>query len=177
MIGAGDIEERSLAAPGMTTEKQMQRPNSKSDTKGRNTSRASTKPPALLRSAERGTLCGDLRAGQEVNDADVVARRPLRPGARKNAETLALLGFFDHGFWADYYDYAFVGDGIFGAIGFGVVADDCTGGQIYVAIDDGVADAAAAADVYVIKNDTAVDFAVAVDAHVEAEDGLGDAAS
>jgi hypothetical protein len=33
-------------------------------------------------------------------------------------QKITLFGFFDHGFGADYYDYAFVGDGIFGAIGF-----------------------------------------------------------
>src|ERR1700722_7438991 len=88
-----------------------------------------------------------------------------------------LFGLFDHGFRADDDDYAFVGDGIFGSVGFEVVADDGASGQVHVAIDDGVANAAFAADVDVIENDAIVDLAVAVDADVEAEDGLGDAAA
>jgi len=89
----------------------------------------------------------------------------------------ALFGFFDHGFWADDDHYAFVGDGVTGAVGFEVVADDGALGEIYVAVDDGVADAAATADVDVIEEDALIDFAVAVHAHIETENGFGDAAS
>src|SRR5580693_2380146 len=89
----------------------------------------------------------------------------------------ALLRFFDHGFWADYYHYAVFCNGVAGAVGFGVVADYCTFGQAYVAVDYGAANAATATYVHVIEDDALVEFAIAIDAYIEPEDGFGDAAA
>src|SRR5580658_8391837 len=100
----------------------------------------------------------------------------LRMTAARRSVTV-LLGFFDHGFGADYYYYSMLCDGVTGAVGFGVVADNRAFGQAYVAVNYGAPDAAAATDVYVIKDDALIEFAVAVYAHGEAEDGLGDAAA
>jgi hypothetical protein len=88
-----------------------------------------------------------------------------------------LFGFFDHGFWADYYYYAVFGDGVAGSVGFGVVADYCAFGEADVAVNYGAANAAAAADVHVIEHDALIEFAVTVDAHIEAENGFGDASA
>ncbi len=96
---------------------------------------------------------------------------------RKLLRDSTLFGFFDHGFGADYYDYAVFGDGIARAVGFRVVADYGAFGQAYVAVNDGAADAATAADVHVIEDDALIQFAVAIDAHVEAENGFGDASA
>jgi hypothetical protein len=57
-----------------------------------------------------------------------------------------LLRFFEHGFGADDDDHAAFGDGVAGAVGIGIEADDGAFGQVDVAVDDGAADAAAAAD-------------------------------
>src|SRR5271170_150995 len=89
----------------------------------------------------------------------------------------ALLGFFDHGFGADYYYYAVFCDGVTRAVGFCVVADYCSFGQADVAVDDGAADATAAADIHVIEDDALIELAVTIHAHVEAEDGFGDASA
>jgi hypothetical protein len=78
----------------------------------------------------------------------------------------ASFGFFDHGFWADYYYYAVFGYGVTGAVGFGVVADYCAFGQAYVAVNYGAADAAAAAYVHVIEDDALIQVAVAIDADI-----------
>ncbi len=94
----------------------------------------------------------------------------VRLVARKRVSLDCSFRFFDHGFWADDYDYAFLSDGIFSAIGFEVVADYGASGKIYVAVDDGVAKAALAADVDVIEDNALIDFAVTVDAHVETQD-------
>ena len=92
----------------------------------------------------------------------------MKASEKKDAR-LALFGFFDHGFGANDDHYASFGDGVAGAVGFSVIADDGAFRQAYVAVDDGAANAAAAADVHVVKDDAVVHFAVAIDAHVEAE--------
>src|ERR1700691_5496827 len=117
------------------------------------------------------------------NLREILRRAPFAKSLRASRMTAAafwmaaLLGFFDHGFWADYYYYAVFCNGVAGAVGFGVVADYCTFGQAYVTVDYGAANAATAAYVHVIEDDTLVEFAVTVDAHSEAENGFGDAAA
>src|ERR1700677_3139903 len=101
----------------------------------------------------------------------------VRLVARKRVSLGCSFGFFDHGFWPDDYDHAFVGDGILGAVCFHVVADYRACRQVYVTIDDGIANAAFAADIEVIEDDALIDFAVTVDANIEAQDGFGDSAS
>src|SRR6202167_2015611 len=122
-----------------------------------------------LRTEERAER---LRFERQWRTARSVAV-PRKPGLANSK----LLGLFNHGFGADYYYNAVFGNGVTGAVGFGVVADYCACGQAYVTVNYGAANAAAAADDHMIEDDALVHFAVAIDAHVEAENGFRDASA
>jgi hypothetical protein len=69
--------------------------------------------------------------------------RPRRRGGRGPLRARQF-GFFEHGIGANDDDHAAFGDGVAGAVGIGIEADDGAFGQVDVAVNDGAADAAAA---------------------------------
>src|SRR6202161_4924789 len=71
------------------------------------------------------------------NLRETLRRAPFAKALRASRMTAAafwmaaLLGFFDHGFWADYYYYAVFCNGVAGGGGFGVRGGYCTFGEAF----------------------------------------------
>src|ERR1700687_2332065 len=76
---------------------------------------------------------------------------------------------FEQGIIARHHGDSAVCDEVALPVGRGVVADARAFGDVYVAIDYGLADAAMPADIHVREQDTVVDFAIGVYSHIRRE--------
>src|SRR5580704_12504151 len=76
---------------------------------------------------------------------------------------------FEQGIIAGHDRDSAVGDEVALPVCFGIIADGCAFGDVYVAIDDGLADAAMPAHIHMRKKDAIFNFAVGIYTHIRGE--------